>query len=83
MSSWSKNVKLTTQEINYMNDNSLRTISSILDFKKFGHKILFLPLISPEIEYILESNIHPLSLNPHFFPFYKLTNLNNYISDQW
>ena len=27
MSSWSKNVKLTTQEINYMNDNSLRNNS--------------------------------------------------------
>ena len=26
-----------------------------MDFKKFGHKILFLPLISPEIEDILES----------------------------
>ena len=37
-----------------MSDNNVITISSILDYKKFGHKILFLPLLKPEIEDIFE-----------------------------
>ena len=60
MSSWSKNVQFSIQDINYMYDNNINTISSILDHKKLGHKVLFLPLISPEIEDIL--NINPTLL---------------------
>ena len=60
MSSWSKNVQFSIQDINYMYDNNIKTISSILDHKKLGHKGLFLPLIRPEIEDIL--NINPTLL---------------------
>ena len=54
MSNWSKNANFSIQDINYMNDNNVITIASILDYKKFGHKILFLPLIKPEIEDIFD-----------------------------
>ena len=52
-SSWCKSVKFKTRDINYMNDNNLFTISSLLEHKKINQKVLFLPIINHSLNDIL------------------------------